>query len=302
VLEPGEQTKSLAQVEASYDRLIDFGADRRTLIVALGGGVIGDLAGFLAATYQRGILFLQVPTTLVAQVDSSVGGKVGVNHPRAKNLIGTFYQPVGVWIDTDVLVTLGERDYRSGLAEVVKYGVILDAEFFGWLEGHVDELRRRDRAVLGRVVARSCRLKADVVEKDEREVTGVREVLNYGHTFAHAIETVAGYDSERFRHGEAVAIGMVAASRLAESIGWVGPEVTQRQARLLAALELPTLVEGLEPEALLEAMQRDKKARGGRLRFVLPRRIGAVETCGQVDRERVLAVLETITSASAAAR
>ena len=207
VLEPGEPSKSLAAAESMFDSLVALPADRGTLVVAVGGGVVGDAAGFVAATYARGIRFVQVPTTLLAQVDSSVGGKVAVNHPRAKNLIGAFHQPAGVLIDTATLETLPERDYRSGLAEVIKYGVILDAEFFDYLEQHVEGLDGRDREVLAHVIARSCELKAEVVEQDERETTGVRAVLNYGHTFAHAYEALAGYGE--LLHGEAVSIGMI---------------------------------------------------------------------------------------------
>jgi 3-dehydroquinate synthase len=214
VLEPGEQTKSLAAASVLYDRLVEMQADRQTTVIAVGGGVVGDLAGFAAATYARGIPFVQVPTTLLAQVDSSVGGKVGINHSLGKNLIGAFYQPFGVFIDTTVLRTLPARDYRSGLAEVIKYGMILDAPFFEYLEAHGGELNERDPGVLRHVVARCCRLKADVVEQDEFERTGLRAVLNYGHTFGHAFEALAGYGE--LLHGEAVAIGMIYASRLAE--------------------------------------------------------------------------------------
>src|SRR5262249_25363312 len=207
----GEATKSLTAASQLYDVLADLHADRKTLIVPVGGGVIGDLAGFVAATFNRGLPLLMVPTTLLAMVDSSVGGKVGVNHPRAKNLIGAFHQPAGVWIDTAALATLPEREYKSGLAGVVKYGVILDAEFFAWQEANAEAVLARDAEAVRHVVARSCRLKADVVEKDEREETGLRAVLNYGHTFAHAFETVGGYGS--WLHGEAVSAGMLCASR-----------------------------------------------------------------------------------------
>src|SRR5262245_16211550 len=189
ILPPGEAQKALTSASLLYDRLAELQADRKTLIVAVGGGVIGDLAGFVAATFARGLQLFMVPTTLLAMVDSSVGGKVGVNHPRAKNLIGAFHQPIGVWIDTDTLSTLPEREYRSGLAEVVKYGVILDAELFADLETHVAAIHRRDDEIIGQVVAHCCRLKARVVEQDEREESGRRMILNYGHTFAHAFET-----------------------------------------------------------------------------------------------------------------
>ena len=189
-LEPGEQAKSLPVVSRLYDALVELKADRRTVVVAVGGGVVGDTAGFAAATYARGIPFVQVPTTLLAHVDSSVGGKVGINHPQGKNLIGAFHQPLGVFIDTATLATLPDRDYRSGLAEVVKYGVILDEEFFDFLESNIAGVNRREPEILRRIIARSCRLKADVVEKDEFEVTGLRALLNYGHTFAHAYEAL----------------------------------------------------------------------------------------------------------------
>jgi 3-dehydroquinate synthase len=289
----GEQTKSLQSAAQVYEKLIGMKADRRTLVVAVGGGVIGDLAGFVAATYARGVPFLQVPTSLVAQVDSSVGGKVGVNYHTAdgriiKNMIGAFYQPVGVFIDSETLRTLPAAELRAGLAEVVKYGVILDAELFAFLESSVQSILALEPDAIRQVVARSCRLKADVVEADERELTERRAILNYGHTFAHAIEAV----SREYRHGEAVAIGMAAASRLAERLGRVPADVTERQVRLLERFGLPAAAPGLDTGELLDAMQYDKKARGGRLRFVLPRRIGEVEPVGDVQPAAVQAVLE----------
>ena len=289
VLPPGEAQKSLAVAAGLYDRLAELHADRRTLMVAVGGGVIGDLAGFVAATYNRGLPLLMVPTTLLAMVDSSVGGKVAVNHPRAKNLIGTFYQPVGVWLDTAALATLPEREYRSGLAEVVKYGVILDPDFFAYLEANGAAVLARDPAVVRHVVTRCCRLKADVVEKDEREESGLRAVLNYGHTFAHAFETAAGYGG--WLHGEAVAAGMVCASRLAERRGLIGPDLTARQVKLLEAFGLPTAPERWPAEALLATMRSDKKALAGRLRFVLPRRLGEVALYDDVPEADVVEVL-----------
>jgi 3-dehydroquinate synthase len=288
-LPPGEQQKALGVAASLYDRLIDLRADRQTLIAAVGGGVVGDLAGFVAATFNRGLPLLMVPTTLLAMVDSSVGGKVGVNHPRAKNVIGAFHQPVGVWVDTAVLDTLPAREYRSGLAEVVKYGVILDAEFFAWLEGHADALLKREPQAVGHVVARSCRLKADVVERDEREETGLRAALNYGHTFAHAFETVAGYGA--WLHGEAVAAGMACAALLAQRRGLVGPELAPRQRRLLEALGLPSAPAPWSAEQLLAVMRSDKKNVAGRLRFVLPTRLGAVALFDDVSEEDVRAVL-----------
>jgi 3-dehydroquinate synthase len=291
-LPAGETTKSLEQANRLYDRLIDLQADRHTLVVAVGGGVIGDLAGFVAATYARGIPFVQIPTTLLSQVDSSVGGKVGVNHPRAKNMIGAFYQPLGVLIDTSLLETLPDREYRAGLAEVVKYGVILDASFFEYLETHVPELNRRIPEVLRHVVARSCRLKADVVEHDEFERTGLRAVLNYGHTFAHAFEALCGYGE--LLHGEAVAIGMVYASRLADRLGRIPVELTTRQEQLLRRLSLPVRLphpKALPIDSLLGRMQLDKKSVGGQLRFVLPSRLGHVELVDGVPPAEVTTVI-----------
>src|SRR5262245_49797525 len=285
----GESSKSLAQAERLYGELLRLKADRKTVVVAVGGGVIGDLAGFVAATFARGLAFVEVPTTLLAHVDSSVGGKVGVNLPAAKNIVGAFWQPAGVLIDLDTLKTLPEREYRSGLAEVVKYGVILDADFFAWLESHAAELIARDPAALEHVIARSCRLKADVVERDERELTGLRAVLNYGHTFCHAIETVSGYG--KYLHGEAVAMGMVCASRLAQRLGRISADVSARQARLLTTLGLPTAVANLDHDHLLAAMDRDKKTELGQLRFVLPSRLGMVEVVGGIAEDAVRAAL-----------
>lgn len=276
VVPSGEHSKSLDRAADLYDDLVRLRADRHTAIVALGGGVIGDLAGFVAATYTRGVPLLMVPTTLLAQVDSSVGGKVGVNHPRAKNIIGAFHQPAGVWIDTETLRTLPDREYRCGLAEVIKYGVILDAEFFEFLETNAAAILAREGHALRHVVAHSCRLKADVVSKDEREETGLRAVLNFGHTIGHAIEAVAGYGGH-FHHGEAVAAGMVAEGELAVRLGWIGPEAAGRIKALVKTFGLPDSAPGLNADALVDAMTRDKKNQKGKTRFVLPRRIGQVE-------------------------
>ncbi len=289
ILPAGEAQKSLAVASLLYDRLVDIRADRKTLVVALGGGVIGDLAGFVAATFNRGLPLLMVPTSLLAMVDSSVGGKVGVNHPCGKNLIGAFHQPAGVWIDTSLLATLPEREYRSGLAEVVKYGVILDVEFFDWLELHADEIRRAETEVVRKIVTRSCELKAQVVEQDEREETGLRAVLNYGHTFAHAFETVGGYGT--WLHGEAVSAGMVCASRLAERRSLIPPDVTARQTALLQFFGLPTAPLAWPIEKLLSVMRNDKKNVAGQLRFVLPTGLGEVKLFGDVPESDVREVL-----------
>lgn len=288
----GESSKCYAQCHQLYDQLVGMSADRKTVVMAVGGGVIGDLAGFVAATYARGLRFVQVPTTLLAMVDSSVGGKTGINHPQGKNLIGAFHQPAGVLIDLTTLATLPDREYRSGLAEVVKYGVILDAEFFGFLEQHVEELNVRDAATLEHVVARSCQLKATVVKDDEFETTGLRAVLNYGHTFGHAFEALAGYGA--LLHGEAVSIGMVCASRLAQKLGRIGDAETSRQIALLRALNLPVTVPAdlaAQPDAITRCMLLDKKTESRELRFILPSRIGHVEVVKGVSASLALECL-----------
>jgi 3-dehydroquinate synthase len=295
VVPPGEGSKSLAAAAKLYDALVALKADRHTLIVALGGGVIGDLAGFIAATYARGLPLVMVPTTLLAQVDSSVGGKVGINHPDAKNIIGSFHQPVGVWIDTGALDSLPIREVRCGLAEVVKYGVIMDAPFFADLERDACAILARDPRALLHIVSRSCRLKAQVVVQDEREESGLRAILNFGHTVGHAIEAVAGYGA-LFQHGEAVAAGMVAETRLAQRLAWIGPDAIERLVRLLDRFGLPTSAPGLDPEHLLLAMSRDKKNRRGKIRFVLPRAIGRVETTDAPSDDAVRAMLAELVS------
>lgn len=286
----GEGQKSLETAGLLYDLLIEQKADRKTLMVAVGGGVIGDLAGFVASTYTRGIPLLMVPTTLLAMVDSSVGGKVAVNHPRGKNMIGTFHQPIGVWIDTDTLQTLPDREYRSGLAEVVKYGVIMDAEFFDWLEGNAAKILERDGEAVRHIVQRCCRLKADVVEKDEREETGLRAILNYGHTFAHAFETAAKYSS--WLHGEAVSAGMMCAARLACGRGLIGEDLLLRQEKLLGKFGLPLAPQRWPIEDLLATMRTDKKAVAGKMRFILPTRLGEATLFDDVSEAEVQATLQ----------
>ena len=295
VMEPGENSKSLDVISQMYDQLVKMQADRFTIVIAVGGGVVGDSAGFAAATYARGIPFVQVPTTLLAQVDSSVGGKVGVNHSQGKNLIGAFHQPLGVLVDTDTLQTLPERDYKSGLAEVIKCGVILDAGFFEYLEQNIAGLNDRTPEIMRFIVAASCRHKADVVEQDEHETTGMRAKLNYGHTFAHAFENLSGYGE--LLHGEAVAIGMIYASKLAEKLGYISSDVTDRQQKLLEAVSLPTALPEnikLSTDDILASMQRDKKTVGGKLRFVLPTQLGNVELFNDVPEETVREVIDTI--------
>ncbi len=289
VIEPGEPAKSIETAAALWERLLQLGTDRRSVVVAVGGGVVGDLAGFVAATFARGLRFVQVPTTLLAQVDSSVGGKVGINLPEAKNMVGAFLQPLGVLVDTATLETLARREYLAGLGEVVKYGVILDAELFDYLESHVAELLARNHEALGHVIARCCRLKGDVVQQDEREESGLRAVLNYGHTFAHAFEALTGYGT--LLHGEAVSMGMICASRLAERLGRVDARFTARQRELLSALGLPIEPPPLEPDQVLRVMAHDKKVEHGRLRFVLPTRMGHCELVEAVNPDDVRGAL-----------
>ncbi|NJC89368.1 MAG: 3-dehydroquinate synthase [Desulfuromonas sp.] len=286
----GEQYKTLTTLEQIYDTLIDWQFDRYCGLLALGGGVIGDLTGFAAATFLRGIPFVQVPTTLLAQVDSSVGGKTGVNHPRGKNLIGAFYQPRHVHCDVGVLATLPEREYAAGMAEVVKYGVIRDAAFFSWLEQERDALTARSPRALEQAVMISCQIKADVVESDENE-QGLRAILNYGHTFGHAVETLAGYGV--VRHGEAVAIGMVMAARASVRLGFGTEADVVRLTGLLRARGLPVEPPAFPAEDYLAVMRHDKKVRDGGIRLVLNHGIGAadlhrVETPETLLRELLL--------------
>jgi 3-dehydroquinate synthase len=289
IVDAGEPSKSIDTAIELWERMLEEGTDRQSTVVAVGGGVVGDLAGFVAATFARGLAFVQVPTTLLAQVDSSVGGKVGINLPSAKNMVGAFWQPRGVVIDVNVLTTLPDREFRAGMAEVVKYGVIQDAEFFAYLEANVAKIKGRDAGALTYIVERCCRLKADVVEQDEREETGVRAILNYGHTFCHALEAATGYG--QLLHGEGVAIGMLCASRLAERMGRVDAHFTKRQYNLLQSLGLPTAVPEVSHEELIELMFHDKKVERGKLRFVLPSRMGHVEVVRGISTEDILVAL-----------
>jgi len=295
----GEPTKSVAAAERLWNCFADMAIDRRTHVVAVGGGVAGDLAGFVAATFARGLPVWHVPTTLVAQVDSAIGGKTGINLLGGKNLVGAFWQPRGVFADIDTLATLPRREFVSGLAEVVKYGVIIDPVFFSWLEDSAAALNARDPAALTHAVERSAAIKADVVSQDEFETSGLRAALNYGHTFAHAYETLAGYGT--LLHGEAVAIGMARAARLAAGLGRITGELVARQDALLASLGLPIEVPpGITGgvDALLAVMARDKKSLGGRLRFVLPSRLGHVELVESVPEPLVRQVLAASTTPS----
>ncbi len=288
----GEAAKSLEGAAALWDAFLGRGLDRGSAVVAVGGGVVGDLAGFAAATYMRGIAVVQVPTSLLAQVDASVGGKVAVNHPRAKNLVGAFHQPRLVVIDPGTLATLPEREYRSGLAEVIKTGAALNAELFATLEAEVPALRRRDAGLLERVVAACCAEKATIVEQDEREESGLRMVLNYGHTVGHALETLGGYTA--WRHGEAVAVGMAVAGRLAHRLGLIDATTAERPRALLEAVELPTAFSDPEPRAVWQALRQDKKAREGRVPFVLLKALGRAEVCFDVRSDTILEVLAEV--------
>jgi 3-dehydroquinate synthase len=290
ILPDGEQHKTLARCAEVLDALATLRANRDACVIALGGGVIGDMAGFAAACWMRGVDFLQVPTTLLAQVDSSVGGKTGVNLPAGKNLVGAFHQPRAVVIDTDTLATLPAREYRAGLAEVIKYGAIGDAEFFAWLEQQADALASRDAEALTGAIARSCLHKAGVVARDERE-EGERALLNFGHTFGHALETAAGYGT--LLHGEAVAIGMVLAARLSARLGRAPAADAERLAALLQRLELPVaLPAGSDADALLRLMYLDKKNLSGHLRLILWRGLGAAEIAPGVADAAIRDVLQ----------
>jgi 3-dehydroquinate synthase len=292
VVEDGEQAKSWATLDRVFDALLAAHCGRDAVIVALGGGVVGDLAGFAAATYQRGIPFIQVPTTLLAQVDSSVGGKTAINHARGKNMVGAFHQPLAVIADVATLDTLPDRELRAGLAEVIKHGFVLDPEFVGWLEANIDKLLARDRVALAHAVRRSCELKAQVVAADEREA-GLRAILNFGHTFGHAIEAGVGYGE--WLHGEAVATGMVIAAELSARAGTLRRGDADRIRALIARAGLPVQGPNLPVERYLELMQVDKKAAGGKVRFVLLEGFGRAVLRGDLDARLVS---ESIAAAS----
>jgi 3-dehydroquinate synthase len=272
VIEDGERYKDWATLNRIYDALIAGRCERKSTLIALGGGVVGDLAGFAAATYMRGMPFIQVPTTLLAQVDSSVGGKTGINHPQGKNLIGAFYQPRLVLADTSVLASLPARELSAGLAEVIKHGLVRDEGFVAWLEQNLDNLLACDSQALAHAVHRCCEIKAAVVAEDEREA-GVRALLNFGHTFGHAIESGLGYG--KWLHGEAVAAGMAMAAELSRRMGFIAQADADRVITLLKRARLPTEQPGIAPERMLELMAADKKTEAGKLRFILLDRIGA---------------------------
>ncbi|WP_330204544.1 3-dehydroquinate synthase [Cyanobacterium sp. Dongsha4] len=281
----GENYKNLESIAQIYDTALKCRLERNSTLMALGGGVVGDMTGFAAATWLRGINFVQIPTSLLAMVDASVGGKTGVNHPQGKNLIGAFYQPKLVLIDPSVLKTLPEREFRAGMAEVIKYGVIWDKNLFEALESaqSIDSLNNFDEALLNDILTRSCQAKADVVGQDEKE-SGIRAILNYGHTIGHAIESLTNY--ETFVHGEAVAIGMVAAGRVAVKMGLWTENEAHRQDELIAKTGLPTTIPNyLKVEEIIDHLQMDKKVKDGKVRFILPEAIGKVQICDRISPE-----------------
>jgi 3-dehydroquinate synthase len=288
LFDDAEAAKNLGSVELLTRKLVRAGADRGAVIMAVGGGVVGDVAGFVAASYLRGIVLVQVPTTVVAQVDSAVGGKTGVNLPEGKNLVGAFYPPRLVLVDPEVLSSLPEREFRGGLAEVIKYGVIADAKLFAFLEKNFDVILARDRAALRRAIERSIQIKADVVGKDERE-SGLREILNFGHTFGHALESATRY--KRYRHGEAVAWGMMCAAMLGHEQGVTAPEDVARIVSLVRRMGPFPAWPSVNAKELVKAMRSDKKSRGGKLRFVLAKRIGQAASYDTVPEKTVECVL-----------
>ncbi|MCX7048278.1 MAG: 3-dehydroquinate synthase [Candidatus Sumerlaeota bacterium] len=275
----GEEQKHPGTVMRGYDFLIERNYSRATTILALGGGVVGDVAGFLAATYMRGVRFVQVPTTLLAMVDSSVGGKTGVNHPLAKNIIGAFYQPQLVVADPKTLRTLPRSEFRAGYAEVIKYGVIWDEALFASLEENLEQIFALAPELIGEIVRRSCEIKAEVVSRDERE-SSLRAILNFGHTFGHALEAITQY--RQYLHGEAVAVGMVAAARTAEKMGMLEAAACARIEKHIGDAGLPTRFPAMDTEAFLARFSKDKKAVEGKIRFILPERIGKVVICDDV--------------------
>lgn len=289
---PGEASKRLSVTEMLYDKMFDFSVERSDVILALGGGVVGDLAGFAAATFKRGINYIQVPTTLLAMVDSGVGGKTGINHPRGKNMIGAFYQPKFVFTDIEILKTLPRRELGCGLAETVKHAVIRDGSFFEMLEANNRPIIELQSDLLVEIVVRNCRIKAEIVSLDEREAN-LRGILNYGHTIAHAIETVL---AERdFHHGEAVALGMIAAARLAAQRSLLKAEQAQRIFNLLKAFDLPTQITGdLPVDQLYQSMQHDKKVREGKINFVLPTSLGSCTFVNDLTETEIKNVIQTL--------
>ena len=290
LIDDGEEHKNLISLQHIYSELLKHTLDRSSVLIALGGGVIGDITGFAASTYMRGIAYVQVPTTLLAQVDSSVGGKTGINHELGKNMIGTFWQPRLVWIDVETLNTIPGRELMSGLAEVIKYGVIYDGELFGFLEEQKNSILNLQEQALIHIIKRSCEIKADIVSKDEREA-GLRAILNYGHTIGHAVETVTHYT--QYLHGEAVAIGMHLEARLAQELNVISSDTAERIRNLIEAYGLPSeLPHGLDRENVLSSMRLDKKAIAGKLTFILPEKIGSVKIERETDEQVLREILK----------
>lgn len=293
VIPAGETSKSLSEAEKIYTAAIEFGLDRKSAIFALGGGVVGDLTGFVASTYLRGVPFVQIPTTLLAQVDSSVGGKVAVNHKLGKNLIGAFYQPKAVFIDLDFLKTLPKREIASGLGEIVKYGVISDAELFKYIEDNSQSTLNLDSAVMEHIISRSCEIKAEVVSCDEKE-SGLRRILNFGHTMAHAIEEVSGYT--RYTHGEAVAVGMIGAAHISCTLNRIGNDELERLQNLINSLNMVSHVENCDIDTMFEATFRDKKTINGKINWVLMDSIGKVSVISDVPDKIVQSAFKFISA------
>lgn len=289
VVQPGESSKSLKTAESLYTQALNAKLDRSSSIIALGGGVVGDLAGFVASTYMRGINFIQIPTTLLAQVDSSVGGKVAVNHPLAKNIIGSFYQPKSVYINLDTLNTLSDRQFSTGMAELIKYGFIWDQKFLAWLENNIERLMRKEKDALAYAIQRSCKIKAEIVSQDEKE-KGLRAILNFGHTIGHGLEAITGYN--QYTHGEAVALGMVYESLIALHKGLVEKPLVNLLINLLKAAKLPTKITEIDVESLIQAMTHDKKNRSGSIVFILPTEYGRVDFFDDVEPELIYKVFK----------
>lgn len=296
ILPDGEKYKNLEYLNEIYNKLLETRCDRQTTLIALGGGVVGDMTGFAAASYQRGVPFIQIPTTLLAQVDSSVGGKTGVNHELGKNMIGAFYQPKCVLIDTNTLQSLPDKELSAGLAEVIKYGLVRDTEFLHWLEQNMNKLIKRDSDALAYAIERSCRNKAEIVAEDEREA-GQRALLNLGHTFGHAIETGSGYGS--WLHGEAVAAGMAMAVDLSQRMGWLSNEDVSRVTSILRQANLPVCgPDTLSVDRYLELMSVDKKVQDGQMRLVLLRKLGEAFVCDSFEQEKLQQTLDTCRAAN----
>lgn len=289
LIDPGESSKTIEKAMDIYTTALNFRMDRDSLFIALGGGVVGDLAGFTASTYMRGVPYLQIPTSLLAQVDSSVGGKTAVNHPLGKNMIGSFYQPKGVLINTDTLKSLPVRQISTGLAEVIKYGVIADKNLFSYLEENIEKVFSFDDKVLNHIIYKSCTIKAKIVAQDEKD-KGIRGILNFGHTIGHAIEAETSFTE--YTHGESVAIGMVAEAELAQLLGLIDKGFVDRLKNLLLKAKLPIKLPNIETDRLIKHMQRDKKNKIGKIVFVLPTKLGRVEMFDNIEYVRLAQILK----------